>query len=162
MVRERVYARAGMPNSDAYDIDLVVAHLAVGYSRQRGAGGAGWRANTFQHVIRGGPAGGGYSTVRDLLAFDQALRGGRLLGRASVDRLWSPRPDLGSPEYGLGFGVGQDALGRRVGHSGGFPGIASVVDIYPDTGWTVVVLSNVDGGMGPVAQRLREVAGRLR
>ena len=60
------------------------------------------------------------------------------------------------------FGVGSDALGRRVGHSGGFPGISSVLDVYPDTGWTVVVLSNVDGGMPPVAQKLREVAGRLR
>ena len=48
------------------------------------------------------------------------------------------------------------------GHSGGFPGISSVLDIYLDTGWTVVVLSNVDGGMQPVAQKLREVAGRIR
>lgn len=162
VVRERVYARAGMPNSDSYDIDLVVPNLAIGYSRERTAAGPQWRANTFEHVIRGGPAGGGYSTARDLLAFAEALRKGKLVSAATAERLWSAKPDLRSPDYGYGFGVGKDALGRRAGHSGGFPGIASVLDIYPDTGWTVVVLANVDGGMPPVAQKLRETAGRIR
>ena len=162
VVRDRVYARAGMPNSDSYDIDLVVPNLAIGYSRERTAGGTRWRANTFEHVIRGGPAGGGYSTARDLLAFAEAMRKGKLVSAAAAERLWSAKPDLQSPDYGYGFGVGKDALGRRAGHSGGFPGIASVLDIYLDTGWTVVVLSNVDGGMEPVAQKLRETASRIR
>jgi hypothetical protein len=81
---------------------------------------------------------------------------------STAERLWTAKPELTSPEYGFGFGVGSDALGRRVGHSGGFSGISSVLDIYLDSGWTVVVLSNVDGGMPPVAQKLREVAGRIR
>jgi CubicO group peptidase (beta-lactamase class C family) len=162
VVRERVYAKAGMPGSDSYDIDLVVANLAIGYSRERTLSGERWRANTFEHVIRGGPAGGGYSTARDLLAFAEAMREGRLVTPATAERLWSAKPELQSPEYGYGFGVSKDALGRSTGHSGGFPGIASVLDIYLDTGWTVVVLSNVDSGMQPVAQKLREVAGRIR
>lgn len=162
VVRERVYAKAGMPNSDSYDIDLVVPNLAIGYSRERTPQGTRWRSNTFEHVIRGGPAGGGYATARDLLAFAEAMRKGRLVTPATAERLWSAKPELQSPDYGYGFGVGMDALGRSAGHTGGFPGIASALDIYLDTGWTVVVLSNVDGGMEPVAQRLREVAGRIR
>jgi CubicO group peptidase (beta-lactamase class C family) len=162
VVRDRIYAKAGMPNSDSYDIDLVVPGLAIGYSRERTASGTRWRANTFEHVIRGGPAGGGYSTARDLLAFAEAMRRGRLVSPATLERLWTAKPELGSPEYGFGFGVGRDALGRTVGHSGGFPGISSVLDIYRDTGWTVAVLSNMDGGMQPVAQKVREVAGRIR
>ena len=162
VVRERVYAKAGMPASDSFDIDLVVPNLAIGYSRERTAAGTRWRANTFEHVIRGGPAGGGYSTARDLLAFAEAMRKGRLVRPTTAELLWSAKPELKSPDYGYGFGVGKDALGRTAGHSGGFSGIASVLDIYLDTGWTVVVLSNVDGGMPPVAQKLREVAGRIR
>jgi len=162
VVRERVYAKAGMTGSDAYDIDLVVPNLAIGYSRERTAQGPRWRANTFEHVIRGGPAGGGYSTVRDLLAFAEAMRKGALVSPATAERLWTAKPELQSPEYGFGFGVGQDALGRTAGHSGGFSGISSILDVYLDSGWTVVVLSNVDGGMPPVAQKLREVAGRIR
>jgi CubicO group peptidase (beta-lactamase class C family) len=162
VVRERVYAKAGMTNSDCYDIDLVVPNLAIGYSRERAASGARWRANTFEHVIRGGPAGGGYSTARDLLAFAEALRKGSLVSTATAERLWSAKPELSSTSYGFGFGVGRDSLGRTAGHSGGFSGISSVLDIYLDTGWTVVVLSNLDGGMPPVAEKLREVAMRLR
>jgi CubicO group peptidase (beta-lactamase class C family) len=161
VVRERVYARAGMADSDAYDIDLVVPHLAIGYSRERTPGPPRWRANTFEHVIRGGPAGGGYSTARDLLAFAEAMRKGTLVSPATAERLFTAKPELHSPDYGYGFGVGRDALGRTAGHSGGFPGIGSILDMYLDSGWTVVVLTN-DGSMPPVAQKLREVAGRVR
>lgn len=121
-----------------------------------------WRSNTFEHVIRGGPAGGGYSTVRDLLAFAEAMRAGRLVGPATAERLWTAKPELQSPSYGFGFGVVRDALGLQAGHSGGFSGISSCLYIYLDTGWTIVVLSNLDDGMPPVAQKLREVAGRIR
>ena len=166
VVRERIYARAGMPDSDSYDVDLVVPNLAIGYSRERTPTpqGVRWRANAFEHVIRGGPAGGGYSTARDLFAFAEAMRKGRLVSAGTAERLWSASagPELRSPEYGYGFSLGQDALGRRAGHSGGFPGISSVLDIYLDSGWTVVVLSNQDGGMPPVGQKLREVAARIR
>ncbi len=161
VVRERVYARAGMPDSDSYDVDLVVPHLATGYSRERTAKDVRWRANTFEHVIRGGPAGGGYSTTRDLLAFTEALRKGRLVSAATAEALMSAKPALHSPNYGFGFGVGQDALGRRAGHTGGFPGIASSLDLYLDTGWTIAVLTN-DGSMPAVSQKLREVASRIR
>jgi hypothetical protein len=122
-----------MPGSDCYDVDLVVPNLAIGYS-----------------------------TAPDLFAFAEAMRKGRLVTAATAERLWSPKPELSSPEYGFGFGTGTDALGRRAGHSGEFPGISSVLDIYVDTGWTIVVLSNTDSGMSPVAQKLREVASRLR
>ncbi len=163
VVRERVYARAGMHDSDSYDIDLVVPNLAVGYSKEHTPSGVRWRSNTFEHVIRGGPAGGGYASARDLLTFAEALRAGRLLSPATADVLWSPKPELhGNPNYGFGFGIARDALGRRVGHSGGFSGISSALDVYLDTGWTVVVLSNVDDGMLAVAQKLREVAARVR
>ena len=163
VVRERVYARAGMPNSDSYDIDLVVPNLAIGYSRERTAGGAQWRANTFEHVIRGGPAGGGYSTARDLLAFAEAMRKGKLVSAATGERLWSAKPELKSPDYGYGFGVGKDALGRSAGHSGGFSGDR----LRPRTSTSTRAGRSSSSrtwtaACSPVAQKLREVAGRIR
>ncbi len=107
VVRERVYAKAGMPNSDSYDIDLVVPNLAIGYSRERTAAGTRWRANTFEHVIRGGPAGGGYSTARDLLAFAEAMRKGKLVSPATAERLWSAKPELQLPRLRLRLRRGQ-------------------------------------------------------
>jgi len=162
VVRERVYRKAGMTGSDSYDIDLVVPHLAIGYSRERTAGGTQWRANTFEHVIRGGPAGGGYSTAQDLFAFAEAMRANTLVSAATRERLWSPKPELQSPQYGFGFGVSTDPLGRSVGHSGGFSGISSVLNMHPDTGWTVIVLSNVDMGAMPVEERVQQTLARVK
>ncbi|HEX9919125.1 MAG TPA: serine hydrolase domain-containing protein, partial [Pyrinomonadaceae bacterium] len=73
-VRENIYQPAGMTNTDAYELDLVTPNLAVGYQKEFNEDGTTrFRNNVFQHVIRGGPAGGGYSTVGDLLKFDTAL-----------------------------------------------------------------------------------------
>jgi CubicO group peptidase (beta-lactamase class C family) len=162
LVRERLYGPAGMKDTDCYDIDLVVPKLAIGYSHERTGDTRRWRANTFAHVIRGGPAGGGYSTAPDLLAFAEALRSGRLVRPDTLERLWSPKPALSSPRYGYGFGIETTPAGRVVGHSGGFEGISSNLDIFPDSGWVAVVLSNVDGGSRPVQQKMRELIAKVR
>jgi len=162
VVRERVYGKAGMTGSDSYDIDLVVPHLAIGYSRERAPEGPRWRANTFEHVIRGGPAGGGYSTAQDLFAFAEALRTHKLVSAEMRERLWSPKPELHSPTYGFGFGLWTNPLGRSVGHSGGFAGISSLLNMHPDTGWTVVVLSNVDRGAEAVEERVTQTLSRVQ
>ncbi len=72
-VRERIFTPAGMTSTDSYELDLVTKNLAVGYEREETAAGPRYRNNIFQHVIRGGPAGGGYSTVGDLTRFAAAL-----------------------------------------------------------------------------------------
>ena len=112
------------------------------------------------HVIRGGPAGGGYSTVDDLTRFAEALKAGRLVSAASVQLLTSPKPELNSPAYGFGFVI--DEGGRVVGHSGGFPGINSQLDIYVGEGYTFAVMANYGDAAQRVAQKVRTLvlAGR--
>jgi CubicO group peptidase (beta-lactamase class C family) len=162
-VSERVYAPAGMTRSDSFEMDRPVEDLAIGYIPEYGEdGGKRYRNNLFMHVIKGGPAGGGYSTVRDLLAFDVALRSGKLVPASWRDELWKARPDAASPDYGYGFAVEQGPLGRVVGHGGGFPGLNGQLDMYLDAGYTVAVLSNYDGGAGPVAQLAGGLLQRVR
>jgi CubicO group peptidase (beta-lactamase class C family) len=139
-VRERIYKPAGMANSGSYDLDLVNPNLAVGYQKEYTDEGVRFRNNIFMHVIRGGPAGGGYSTVGDLLRFAAALRSGKLLSDASVKTLLTPKPELNSPNYGYGFGVTQAPA--VAGHSGGFMGISANLAMFLDSGYTGVVLSN--------------------
>jgi len=158
-VREHIYKRAGMTGSDSYDLDRVNPNLAVGYEKEYTDGGITFRNNVFAHVIRGGPAGGGYSTAEDLLRFDQALRAGRLVGAEYVKQLLAPRPELNSPEYGYGFGL--DPAARIAGHSGGFLGINSNLDMFLGSGHTAVVLSNYGNAAGPVADKLRAVVAAL-
>ena len=146
-VREHITGPAGMVNTDCYELDKANRKIAVGYEKEVGADGAVvWHNNLYQHVVRGGPAGGGYSTVEDLFRFDQALRGEKLVKRASLDQLWRAYPELSSEGYGLGFGVERSPVGAIVGHSGGFNGISSVLSMYLDAGWTIAVMSNLGGG----------------
>lgn len=153
-VREHIYRPAGMLHSDSYELDRVNPNLAVGYEKEFTPDGSlEYRNNIFMHVIRGGPAGGGYSTVEDLRRFADALMGGKLVGPAYVKQLTSAKPELNSPRYGFGFGV--DAGTGTVGHSGGFPGISSNLDIFIGTGYVAVVQSNYGGASMPVVDRIR-------
>jgi len=161
-VRNHVTGPAGMKNTDCYELDLVNENLAVGYEKEQGPNGTRYRNNVFQHVLRGGPAGGDYTTVEDLLAFDVALRSGKLVSKAMLDRMWRAYPEKSSPTYGYGFGVYNSALGRAVGHNGGFAGISADFLMYLDAGYTLAVLSNYGSGALPVSQKIQNLVGRKR
>jgi CubicO group peptidase (beta-lactamase class C family) len=154
-IRENIHKPAGMINSDCYELDRVNPNLAVGYQKEFTDNGVSFRNNIFEHVIRGGPAGGGYSTVEDLMRFDVALRSHKLVGAEYVKLLLSAKPELNSPDYGYGFGI--DKVRRIVGHSGGFPGISSNLDMFLDSGYTAVVMSNYGGGSQPVVIKIQEL-----
>lgn len=155
-IRENIYKPAGMINSDCYDLDRVNPNLAVGYEKDYTDDGVQFRNNIFSHVIRGGAAGGGYSTVEDLMRFDVALRSNKLVGAEYVKLLLSPKPELKSPGYGYGFQI--DVESRIAGHSGGFEGISSNLDMFLNSGYTAVVLSNYGGASFPVSEKMRDLA----
>jgi CubicO group peptidase (beta-lactamase class C family) len=160
-VREHIYRPAGMVNTDCYSLDEETPNLAIGYTREgRGGTSKGWKNNVFLHVIKGGPAGGGYSTVDDLVAFATALRNHKLLSPKSTHNLWTGKVDLGrsGDKYAYGF-FDETVSGKRiVGHGGGFPGINSKLDIYLDSDYTVAVMSNYDP---PAAERIAAEVRRL-
>lgn len=160
-IREHVYRSAGMTNSDAYDLEFDTPNLTIGYTRE-GAGGASQgprRNNLFLHVVKGGPAGGGFSTGEDLFQFAQALRGHKLLDPEHTERVLKGKVAAFGPETKYGYGFMDEAHhGKRVvGHGGGFPGISAQLDIYLDQGYTLAVLSNYDGGATSVARKVREL-----
>lgn len=147
-VRENIYKPAGMVNSDTYELDRINKNLAVGYQKRFTDEGVAWSNNIFSHVMRGGPQGGGYSTVEDLLRFDKALRSGKLVSSETFRLLTTPKPEVKSPRYGYGFFAVVD--GGPTGHSGGFEGISSDLRMHLASGWTVIVMSNYGGSSGPV------------
>jgi len=158
-VRENIYKPAGMTNTDCYELDKINTNLAVGYDKQFTDNGTAWSNNVFAHVMRGGPQGGGYSTVEDLLKFDQALRSGKLVTADTFKLLTSSKPALNSPEYGYGFFY--DQARQVTGHSGGFPGISSNLDMFLGSGWTAVVMSNYSRGSGPVSTKMSELVAAV-
>lgn len=154
-VRENIMKPATMHQTDTYSLDQVNRNLAVGYDKQFAGDGIRFKNNLFLHVIRGGPAGGGYSTVEDLLKFDRALRSNKLLKAETLAAMLAPKPELGSAKYGYGFSVNTKL--SIVGHNGGFPGISSQLDIFLESGWTAVVMSNYTDAAWPVAGKMREL-----
>lgn len=154
-IRDNIYKPAGMTNTDSYELDLVNTNLAVGYHKHFNDSGIEWSNNVFAHVMKGGPQGGGYSTVEDLLKFDQALRSGKLLNTDNFKIVTSPKPDLKSPDYGYGFQY--DSKRDVAGHGGGFLGINSNLDMYLGSGWSAIVMSNYSRGASPVQTKMQEL-----
>jgi CubicO group peptidase (beta-lactamase class C family) len=163
-VREHLFKPAGMINTDNYYIDADVPNLALGYT----TGGPGAAPNTprktnLYFLQRGASAGGGYSTVEDLRRFADALREYRLLNQeySHVD----PTGKVATGREGVKYvcGLEEQVLNgvRIVGHEGGGPGINSNLDMYPDAGYVVAVMSNYDGGAPLVNEKLRlELTGQ--
>lgn len=159
-VRRHVFGPADMKDTDNYEIDADVPNLALGYTSMGEPPGAPARSNVFL-LQRGGSAGGCYSTVGDLLRFSEALQQRKLLNRRYTDLMLAGK--VTSPEGLYGFGLIEQHVNgvRIVGHGGSGPGIDSDLDMYPGLGYTVVVLSNVDGGARPIYERLRwELSGK--
>jgi CubicO group peptidase (beta-lactamase class C family) len=151
-VRQRIYQPADMLDTDAYEMDEPVPNLAIGYVRDRDQPSR-WRNNLFMHVIKGGPAGGGFSTVGDLVRFAEALRHGKLVRENTWKLIASAKPELNSPDYGYGFGVSGD--GDMVGHTGGFPGISAQLAVYPKSGYAIAALSNYGAPATAIVDQVR-------
>ncbi len=148
-VRRHVYEPAGMKDTAFYEMDVPVPNLATGHFPGTEGPEPGYRENSLLHVVKGGPAGGGYSTVQDLERFAAALRSGALLEASSLNRMWTASAlSLDTLPYGLGFSVAGQAGNRRVGHGGDFAGISANLEIHLDTGWTIAILCNQTGVVG--------------
>jgi CubicO group peptidase (beta-lactamase class C family) len=171
-VRERIFAPAGMSSTDSYEKTARVPDLARGYTTPLPPNPAdlrvedvlGTRVDNHDILPRmGSSAGGGYSTVTDLLRFELALRDGTLVHPETANRWLTgvvPLPFSEDERYGYGFQE-EHYLGTRIsGHGGGFPGVSAKLDIYRDLGYTVAVLSNVDAGAPPVVAKIRELIVR--
>jgi CubicO group peptidase (beta-lactamase class C family) len=147
-VRSHVFKPAGMSDTDSYESAREVANMAVGYTHMgedgRGRPSNPLRPNTSWLPFRGSPAGGGYSTLDDMLRFDRALRTHKLLSAKFTELITTGKVDAPFDKYAYGFGDHRVNGKRYVGHNGGAPGIAAQFQSYTDTGYTLVVLANYD------------------
>ncbi|MCP4156613.1 MAG: beta-lactamase family protein [bacterium] len=162
-IRENIYKPAGMVNSGCFESDRVVpGGVAIGYMRRYSSEGTYWRNNNYDYMIKGGPSGGSYSTVMDLLGFARALRANKLINPESLELLTTNKPELKSSMYGYGFTVAPRGDDRVAGHSGGFPGMQVILSLYIKSDYTYVILSNYSTGMIPVKHKLETLIEEQR
>jgi CubicO group peptidase (beta-lactamase class C family) len=157
-VREHIFKPAGMINTDNYFIDADIPNLALGYiTAGTGAASSGPRRTNLYFLQRGASAGGGYSTVEDLLRFADALQTHKLLNKEHTDLAMTGKVATGRAGAKYAYGLEEQFQNgvRIVGHGGGGPGINSNLDMYPRAGYAVAVMSNYDGGAQLVNERLR-------
>ena len=161
-VQKHVHELAGMTGTGSQPEAELVPNRAVGYTKIDAGPGTPSNAptcaaNTDTLPHRGTSAGGGYSTVGDLVRFAEALMTHKLLNAEYITLLTTGKVDTRRPgsKYAYGF---QDSIAggvRTVGHSGGAPGQNGDLIIHPDSGYIIAVLSNLDP---PAAVRLSQFA----
>jgi CubicO group peptidase (beta-lactamase class C family) len=136
-VADNLFAPAGMTDSGYDSNSAIIKRRASGYVRTP----AGFTNAGYLHMSIPHAAGALYSTTHDLLKWEQALFAGRIVSKASLDRMITPFKN----NYALGV-TSADVNGRRViAHGGGIDGFNTHLAYYPESRTTVIVLSNVNG-----------------
>jgi CubicO group peptidase (beta-lactamase class C family) len=147
-LREHVFHPLGMEHT-GYDVSAdILPRRASGYSREKDV----WKNASFTSMSVPYAAGALYSTVDDLLIWDQALAAAKPLSRASLESMFT---DHGS-HYGYGYVIDEDAGHRREWHNGGINGFTAYMARYPADDLTVIVLANLEGA--PVNSIGKELA----
>jgi D-alanyl-D-alanine carboxypeptidase len=77
-VAANIFGKAEMTSTGYPRSDRPADDIAIGYTRREGDGTL--RSNVSMHGVTGSAAGGGYSTVLDLLTYAKAVRSGRFPG----------------------------------------------------------------------------------
>lgn len=158
-VRDNIYSPAGMLKTDAFELDTAVPDLAIGYTTQDSEGNE--TGILVDHAklmpVKGTPAGGGYSTVTDLLLFRDALLSYKYLSPATTQVLLAGKVDIRDQvQYAYGFIDKRIGDQQVVGHGGNAPGICNLMEMYLDQGYTLIVLSNTDAGCLAVREFMQE------
>jgi D-alanyl-D-alanine carboxypeptidase len=155
-VREHIYIPAGMTSSGSEPEEKAVADRSIGYTKMHSPEG---QPNTDTLPFRGTSAGGGYSSVEDLVKFADALQESKLLNPHYTELLTTGKAGTPDNTYAYGFGDHKINGTRCFGHGGGAPGMNGALEICPGAGYVVAVLANMDP---PAATRISDfVTNRL-
>jgi CubicO group peptidase (beta-lactamase class C family) len=137
-VQNHIFRPAGMNDTGSLPENVRVAGRVQGYTQKDGK----WLLNTDTLPWRGTPAGGGYSTLADLLRFAHAMMDGKLLPNNLRDA--ATRSETKGDWYGYGFEVHGKGIAHSYGHTGGAPGMAAELRVYPNVKTVIIALSNID------------------
>lgn len=141
-VQENIFDRVGMKDSGFDEQHKIIPRRARGYSLARGS----LQNADFLDTTSAWSAGGFYTTVNDLIVWNEALAHQKLLNADSTQRMLSVYPETVLQGMHYGYAV---VLAERFGHKlqyhgGGITGFQSVLQRYPDVGLVIAILSNVD------------------
>jgi D-alanyl-D-alanine carboxypeptidase len=147
-LQENLFGPLLMCNTGYDDSTTILPRRASGYQCSSG------RLENASYVAMSLPfaAGSLYSTIDDLLIWDQALSNGKVLNAESLRAMFT---DYGHG-YGFGWIVDREFDRPLQAHNGAINGFRSTLDRYPEDKLTVIILSNLE--TSPVEKLARELA----
>ncbi|MCJ8319384.1 MAG: beta-lactamase family protein [Colwellia sp.] len=151
-IEQHIFKKLGMNNSQ-YGGKQIIANRANGYSMsEQGIVNAGSVNMMWPHA-----AGSLLSSVDDLNIWFTALRNGKLISKASYQKMITPFAlnDKTFSDYGYGLGMFDVNKYKAIGHGGGIHGFVTNAFYLPEEDLYVAVLYNNDSG------RARDIAQLL-
>lgn len=142
-IRDHVVAAAGLQHTFYCD-DAKTPDRARGYEAKDGA------------LVDAAPldlstpysAGALCSTVPDLLAWNAALAGGKVVSPVAYADMITPPTEI-KTDYGFALVVDRVEGHREIWHNGGINGFVSELHTFPDDGVTIAVLTNSEAEAAP-------------
>jgi CubicO group peptidase (beta-lactamase class C family) len=117
----------------------------------------------YLNVARAHGAGGLYSTVGDLYKWDQALYGEKLVKKATLEEMFTPRiPIEQMPDFSYAYGwmVGEKYGHPMIQHGGTIGGYYTLITRYPQERITVILLSNdLTVDLGAITDKIDQKLG---
>jgi CubicO group peptidase (beta-lactamase class C family) len=168
VIRQHIFAPAGMARSDFLALDDVADEVAEGYIRvtDEHKEFTGWQKNIYATTAGAAADGGATSTAQDLVRFSQALRRGLLLLPEMTQAMLRPKV-VASDEafrgylwrYGFGntFLLDQAEQIIRWGHTGEEEGVSCRLYHYPGLNVDVAILANQSWCAGDIGWAIHDV-----
>ncbi|MGZ8558571.1 MAG: serine hydrolase, partial [Chitinophagaceae bacterium] len=141
-LKETFFDPLQMKNTGIHNAGIKLTNEAKGSAKNN---------NRYEEAINwdmswAGGAGAMYSTVDDLLKWNQALYGGKVLSKKSMDEALTPVALKDSKEppvqYGYGLGLSKYRGVDIISHSGGLHGFLTQLAYYPKEKMSIVMFSN--------------------
>ncbi|MCZ6619712.1 MAG: serine hydrolase [Gammaproteobacteria bacterium] len=150
-LKAAIFTPLGMKDSGYDHPRTILPRRASGYQRE---GGELINA-PYLDMSQPYAAGALYSTVKDLVRWDQKLRAGELISEESHKKMFTPFKN----GYAYGWNIRERFGHKQVGHGGGINGFNTSIARFPDQGVCSVVLSNmIPGPAGQIAGDLAAIA----
>ena len=145
-LRENIYEPLGMIDSGYDHPRIILKDRASGYSKEHG------RVRNATYMEMDTPFAGGsmYSTVGDLLRWDQALYTEKLISQKMFNQAFTPfegpypKGWWWRHRYGFGWFLTKWFGRSLIWHDGGTSGFSSAILRYPEDRTLVVVLENME------------------
>nr|NQU89732.1 beta-lactamase family protein [Bacteroidota bacterium] len=153
-LRQNIFDPLDMDNTFVWDSAVIdtITNIATGYTRR------GWRYRRYDHNPLDEIVGDKsvYSTVHDLLKWDQALYTNRLLSDTLLQESFLPTVLRRGRTYNYGYGWRLKSEGGKkiIYHNGLWNGFTSSFTRYVDDSLTIILLNNTNSSVGSIAKQV--------